>query len=133
MPTTRIWLSDCRDISGGGVQHAIESVGSEQVLAQAYAATRRGGATITVGLPAPNRMLSMPAVSLVAEERTLQGLVHGFRGAAVATFPATSRCIGQAACRSSACSRTGCVSRKSMAASTGSHAPKAIRQVVLFD
>ena len=66
-----------RDISHGGVQHAIESVGSEQVLAQAYAATRRGGTTITVGLPAPHRMLSLPAVSLVAEERTLKGSYMG--------------------------------------------------------
>jgi Zn-dependent alcohol dehydrogenase len=66
-----------RDISHSGVQHAIESVGSEQVLAQAYAATRRGGTTITVGLPAPHRMFSVPAVSLVAEERTLKGSYMG--------------------------------------------------------
>ncbi len=66
-----------REISGGGVHHAIESVGSEQVLAQAYAATRRGGDTVTVGLPAPGRMLSIPAVSLVAEERTLKGSYMG--------------------------------------------------------
>ncbi|MEP6939255.1 MAG: zinc-dependent alcohol dehydrogenase family protein [Rudaea sp.] len=66
-----------RDITHGGVHHAIESVGSERVLAQAYAATRRSGTTITVGLPAPQRMLSIPAVSLVAEERTLKGSYMG--------------------------------------------------------
>ena len=66
-----------REITRGGVQHAIESVGSEQVLAQAYAATRRGGSTLTVGLPPPQRMLSIPAVSLVAEERTLRGSYMG--------------------------------------------------------
>ena len=66
-----------REITRGGVQHTIESVGSEQVLAQAYAATRRGGTTITVGLPPPQRMLSIPAVSLVAEERTLRGSYMG--------------------------------------------------------
>lgn len=43
------------------------------MLAQAYAATRRGGTTVTVGLPHPERMLCIPAVSLVAEERTLRG------------------------------------------------------------
>ncbi|RZA37398.1 MAG: alcohol dehydrogenase [Lysobacteraceae bacterium] len=66
-----------REISKGGVLHAIESAGHEQVLAQAYAATRRGGTTLSVGLPPPQRMLSIPAVSLVAEERTLKGSYMG--------------------------------------------------------
>ena len=47
------------------------------MLAQAYAATRRGGTTITVGLPHPDRMLTIPAVSLAAEERTLRGSYLG--------------------------------------------------------
>jgi Zn-dependent alcohol dehydrogenase len=66
-----------REVTGGGPDHAIETVGSEVVLAQAYAATRRGGTTVTVGLPHPDRMLSIPAVSLVAEERTLKGSYLG--------------------------------------------------------
>src|SRR5580698_1090442 len=65
-------IDHLRELSHGGVQFAIESVGSERVLAQAYAATRRGGTTITVGLPAPHRMLSIPALSLVNEERTIK-------------------------------------------------------------
>ncbi|MCO8269102.1 alcohol dehydrogenase catalytic domain-containing protein [Actinoplanes sp. TRM 88003] len=55
----------------------IESVGSEKVLAEAYAMTARGGTTVTVGLPHPDRHLSIPAVSLVAEERTLRGSYLG--------------------------------------------------------
>jgi alcohol dehydrogenase len=47
------------------------------VLADAYAATRRGGTTVTVGLPHPEQMLSIPAVSLVAEERVLKGSYLG--------------------------------------------------------
>jgi alcohol dehydrogenase len=66
-----------QEITGGGVDHAIETVGSAKVLADAYAATRRGGATTTVGLPDPSQMLSIPAVSLVAEERTLRGSYLG--------------------------------------------------------
>jgi len=66
-----------REASRGGVMYAIESVGSERVLAQAYAATRRGGTTISVGLPAPDKMFSVPAVSLVAEERTIKGSYMG--------------------------------------------------------
>jgi len=52
-------------------------VGSATVLAQAYAATRRGGTTTTVGLPHHDQLLSIPAVSLVAEERTLRGSYLG--------------------------------------------------------
>jgi Zn-dependent alcohol dehydrogenase len=47
------------------------------VLGDAYRATRRGGTTVTVGLPAPDKMLSIPAVGLVAEERTLKGSYLG--------------------------------------------------------
>lgn len=63
--------------AGAGVAHAIETVGSEKVLEQAYFATARGGQTVTVGLPHPERMLNIPAVSLVAEERTLRGSYMG--------------------------------------------------------
>jgi alcohol dehydrogenase len=66
-----------RDLTSGGPEHAIETVGSAVVLEQAYRATRRGGTTVTVGLPHPERMLSIPAVSLVAEERTLKGSYLG--------------------------------------------------------
>jgi alcohol dehydrogenase len=66
-----------REATAGGADHAVETVGSEIVLEQAYAATRRGGSTVTVGLPHPDRMLSLPAVSLVAEERTLRGSYLG--------------------------------------------------------
>jgi Zn-dependent alcohol dehydrogenase len=70
-------VEQVRHISAGGVAQAIETVGSERVLAQAYAATRRGGTTTTAGLPHPSKMLSIPAVSLVAEERTLKGSYMG--------------------------------------------------------
>jgi alcohol dehydrogenase len=66
-----------RAATDGGADYAIETVGSERVLAQAYGATRRGGTTVTVGLPHPEKMLSIPAVSLVAEERTLKGSYLG--------------------------------------------------------
>jgi Zn-dependent alcohol dehydrogenase len=66
-----------RELTGGGADHAIETVGSAAVLAEAYAATRRGGTTVTVGLPHPEQKLDIPAVSLVAEERTLRGSYLG--------------------------------------------------------
>jgi len=66
-----------RDATGGGADQAIETVGSERVLAEAYAATRRGGTTVAVGLPHSDRVLALPALSLVAEERTLRGCYLG--------------------------------------------------------
>lgn len=66
-----------RDIVPGGVPYAFEAVGSEKVLIQAYWATSRGGTTITVGLPHPERQFTIPAVSIVAEERTIKGSYMG--------------------------------------------------------
>jgi len=66
-----------RTLTSGGARYAFESVGSEKVLAQAYQATRRGGTTVTMGLPHPSKQLSIPAVSLVAEERVLMGSYMG--------------------------------------------------------
>lgn len=70
-------IAAIRQITGGGAHHAIETAGSEKVLAQAYAATRPGGVTVTAGLPHPDKMLTIPAVSLVTEERTLKGSYMG--------------------------------------------------------
>ncbi len=66
-----------RELTGGGAEVVIECVGSDQALALAYAATRRGGTTVTTGLPHPAQLFSVPAVSLVAEERTVKGSYMG--------------------------------------------------------
>jgi Zn-dependent alcohol dehydrogenase len=66
-----------RELTGGGAHRVIETAGNAALLAQAYAATRRGGTVVTVGLPHPEQMLSIPAVSLVTEERTLRGSYLG--------------------------------------------------------
>ena len=48
-----------------------------KALELAYRITRRGGTTVTAGLPPPNAILPVPAVSLVAEERTPKGSYIG--------------------------------------------------------
>jgi Zn-dependent alcohol dehydrogenase len=70
-------VEEVRAATSGGAHYAFETVGNAAVLAQAYGATRRGGTTVTVGLPHPSQTLSIPAVSLVAEERTLKGSYLG--------------------------------------------------------
>lgn len=66
-----------RDMTEGGVDHALEMVGSAKALEFAYKVTRRGGTTVTVGLPAAIQTLNTPVWHLVAEERTLKGSYLG--------------------------------------------------------
>jgi len=69
-----------RDLTAGGAHYTFEAVGNERALEQAYRAARRGGTTVTVGLPGPTKLLSVPPVSITAEERTIKG---SFIGSAV--------------------------------------------------
>lgn len=61
----------------GGVDFAIEMAGSTRAFETAYRITRRGGTTVTAGLPPPSATWAMPAVNLVAEERTIKGSYIG--------------------------------------------------------
>ena len=51
--------------------------GSIRALDLAYRITRRGGTTVTAGLPPSTALWPLPAVSLVAEERTVKGSYIG--------------------------------------------------------
>ncbi len=66
-----------RDITGGGVDFAFEMAGAVRAMELAYKITRRGGTTITAGLPPPGAALPLPLVQLVAEERTVKGSYIG--------------------------------------------------------
>jgi alcohol dehydrogenase len=61
----------------GGVQFAFEMAGSGPAMSLAYNITRRGGTTITAGLPHPNVQFSVPQVGIVAAERTIKGSYLG--------------------------------------------------------
>ncbi len=66
-----------RDVTEGGVEFSFEMAGSIRALDTAYKITRRGGTTVTAGLPPPDQMFSLSPVNLVAEERTLKGSYIG--------------------------------------------------------
>jgi alcohol dehydrogenase len=55
----------------------VETVGKAKVLALAYGLARRGGRVVTVGLPNPAEQLQIPAISLVADGKTLIGSYMG--------------------------------------------------------
>ncbi len=61
----------------GGVDYAVEMAGSVRAFETAYRITRRGGTTITAGLPPPTASWAMPSTNLVAEERTIKGSYIG--------------------------------------------------------
>ncbi|MGZ5114407.1 MAG: zinc-binding dehydrogenase, partial [Usitatibacter sp.] len=61
----------------GGVDYAIEMAGSVRAFDTAYRITRRGGTTVTAGLPPPTATWAMPSTNLVAEERTIKGSYIG--------------------------------------------------------
>lgn len=61
----------------GGADVALEMAGSIAALETAFALTRRGGVTVTAGLPPPTATLPLSVVRLVAEERTLKGSYIG--------------------------------------------------------
>lgn len=71
-----------KEATGGGVHYAFEMAGAVPALDLAYRITRRGGMTVTAGLPNPNAILQLPALSLISEERTLKG---SYMGSAVPT------------------------------------------------
>jgi alcohol dehydrogenase len=70
-------VDEVRDLTSGGGRYVVEAVGHEVAMAEAFAMTARGGSTVLVGLPHPSRMLSVPAVQIVAEARKVLGSYMG--------------------------------------------------------
>ncbi|WP_151446115.1 zinc-dependent alcohol dehydrogenase family protein [Lacisediminimonas profundi] len=70
-------VSRVRELTKGGVDYAFEMAGSTQAMEAAYRMTRRGGMTVTAGLPHPDDKWPLQQLSLVAEERTVKGSYVG--------------------------------------------------------
>lgn len=70
-------LEALRELTSGGVDSALDFTGNVHALGFAYNATRRGGSTVTAGLPNPAAKLELAAVTLTAEERVLKGSYLG--------------------------------------------------------
>ena len=66
-----------RMLTDGGCDVVLEMAGSIRALESAVAMTRRGGTTVTAGLPPPDAALAVNVVGLVGEERTLKGSYIG--------------------------------------------------------
>ena len=66
-----------KDMTNGGVDFGFEMAGSVQAMETAYRVTRRGGTTVTAGLPHPDARWALQHVNLTAEERTIKGSYVG--------------------------------------------------------
>ncbi|MBE7220122.1 MAG: zinc-dependent alcohol dehydrogenase family protein [Caulobacteraceae bacterium] len=70
-------VEQVRALTGGGADVALEFAGVAPALDAAWKMTRRGGTTVTAGLPPPEATLAVNIVGLVGEERTLKGSYIG--------------------------------------------------------
>ncbi|GGJ98411.1 alcohol dehydrogenase [Lentibacillus kapialis] len=61
----------------GGVDYAFETAGAIAAMEVAYGITKRGGSTVTTGLPNPEQFFSFPYVTLTAEEKSIKGSYVG--------------------------------------------------------
>ncbi|MFI2259632.1 zinc-dependent alcohol dehydrogenase family protein [Streptomyces tubercidicus] len=66
-----------RELTDGGAELAVEAVGSPRVMAQCLTAVARGGKVVSVGLPAPDRVLEVPALAFAGEGKSLLGSYMG--------------------------------------------------------
>ena len=70
-------LQFLKDLSGGGVDVALEFAGAISALEFAFHATKRGGTTVTAALPHPDAKLEISPVTLVGQEKSLKGSYLG--------------------------------------------------------
>lgn len=70
-------IDKVKKLTSGGVDFGFEMAGSVQAMELAYRITKRGGTTVTAGLPHPNARWELQHVNLTAEERTVKGSYVG--------------------------------------------------------
>ncbi|MET9662673.1 zinc-binding dehydrogenase [Streptomyces sp. NPDC006510] len=70
-------LRQIRELTSGGAELAVEAVGSPKVMAECLSAVARGGKVVSVGLPAPDRVLEVPALAFAGEGKSLLGSYMG--------------------------------------------------------
>src|SRR4030095_11013007 len=70
-------VEQVKELTKGGVDFPFEMTASVRAMELAYKITRRGGTTVTAGLPPPTHTIPIPQVNLVGEERTIKGSYIG--------------------------------------------------------
>jgi alcohol dehydrogenase len=65
------------ELSGGGVDYAIEATGRPEAMLAAFLSTRPHGAAVLIGIPREDAVLSLPALSIPRLERRVLGSIYG--------------------------------------------------------
>ena len=77
-PTSDDVVASLRDLTDGrGADAGLDTAGVPGIVAQAYAAVRRGGTVVAVGLPAEGLTADLPASDLPREEKVVTGSFYG--------------------------------------------------------
>jgi S-(hydroxymethyl)glutathione dehydrogenase/alcohol dehydrogenase len=77
-PTSEDVVGALQELTDGrGADAALDTAGVPGVVAQAYAAVRRGGTVVAVGLPAEGLTADLPASDIPREEKIVTGSFYG--------------------------------------------------------
>ena len=72
------WTDQVRSLTGGkGADFVFEVVGNPDLIQQAFAAVRRGGKLVLVGVPALGQQVTFPAMNFPLEEQGVIGSYYG--------------------------------------------------------
>jgi alcohol dehydrogenase len=66
-----------REVSGGGVDYAIEATGRGEAMEAAVLSTRNRGAAVLIGIPREDVVLTVPARTIPRMERRILGSIYG--------------------------------------------------------
>jgi alcohol dehydrogenase len=66
-----------REVSGGGVDYAIEATGKGDAMNAAVLSTRNRGAAVLIGIPREDVQLTVPARTIPRMERRILGSIYG--------------------------------------------------------
>lgn len=66
-----------REVSGGGVDYAIEATGRPEAMLAAFLSTRPRGAAVLIGIPREDAVLPLPAITIPRLERRVLGSIYG--------------------------------------------------------
>ena len=70
-------VENIRELSGGGVDYAVDAAGAEGIVGQAFSATVAGGTIVCVGMPGVQARPSLPGPELVRDEKIVTGSLYG--------------------------------------------------------
>jgi len=66
-----------REVTGGGVDYAIEATGRPEAMLAAFLSTRARGAAVLVGIARPDAIVPLPAGEVPRKERRILGSAYG--------------------------------------------------------